>query len=69
MLMYFQFYHILSFCLRLIHQQVPIGNLTISGTSKDNINSDCYVNVVVNDVKPYQNASAIGPGGVNDYSY
>jgi hypothetical protein len=49
-------------------QQVPIGNLTISGTSKDNINSDCYVNVIVNDVKPYQNASATGPGGVNDYS-
>jgi hypothetical protein len=49
-------------------QQVPIGNLTISGTSKDNINSNCYVNVIVNDVKPYQNASATGPGGINDYS-
>ena len=49
-------------------QQVPIGNLTISGTSKDNINSNCYVNVIVNDVKPYQNASATGPGGPNDYS-
>jgi hypothetical protein len=49
-------------------QKVPIGNLTISGTSKDNINSNCYVNVIVNDVKPYQNASAIGPGGLNDYS-
>ena len=49
-------------------QQVPIGNLTISGTSKDNINSNCYVNVIANDVKPYQNASATGPGGANDYS-
>jgi hypothetical protein len=49
-------------------QQVPIGNLTISGTSKDNINSNCYVNVIVNDVKPYQNASATDPGGPNDYS-
>jgi hypothetical protein len=49
-------------------QQVPIGNLTVSGTSKDNINSNCYVNVIVNDVKPYQNASATGPGGSNDYS-
>ena len=49
-------------------QQVPIGNLTISGMSKDNINSDCHVNVIVNDVKPYQNASAKGPGGANDYS-
>jgi hypothetical protein len=49
-------------------QQVPIGNLAISGTSKDNINSNCYVNIIVNDVKPYQNTSASGPGGVNDYS-
>jgi len=49
-------------------QQVTIGNLTISGTSKDNVNSNCYVNVIVNDVKPYQNASATGPGEVNDYS-
>jgi hypothetical protein len=51
-----------------VKDQVPIGNLTISGTSKDNINSNCYVNVIVNDVKPYQNASATGPGGVNGYS-
>ena len=44
-------------------QQVPIGDLIISGTSKDNINSNCYVNVIVNDVKPYQNATAAGSGG------
>ena len=50
-------------------QQVPVGSvLAISGKSKDNATSDCRVNVIVNGVKPYQNASAIGHGGANDYS-
>jgi hypothetical protein len=50
-------------------QQVPVGAiLPISGTSKDNTTSDCHVNVIVNHVRPYQNTSANGPGGVNDYS-
>jgi hypothetical protein len=50
-------------------QQVPAGAiLTISGISKDNGTSDCHVNVNVNHVRPYQNTSATGPGGPNDYS-
>jgi hypothetical protein len=50
-------------------QHVPAGAiLTISGISKDNATSDCHVNVNVNHVRPYQNASATGPGGTNDYS-
>src|ERR1051325_4519402 len=50
-------------------QQVPVGtSMKISGTSRDNTTSDCHVNVIVNDVKPYQNASATGNGGPNDYS-
>jgi hypothetical protein len=49
-------------------QQVPAGELTISGISTDNITTDCQVSVDVNDVKPLQNATATGPGGVNDYS-
>src|SRR5919202_65753 len=50
-------------------QQVPAGAiLKISGISKDNATSDCHVNVNVNHVRPYQNASATGPGGTNDYS-
>jgi hypothetical protein len=50
-------------------QQVPAGAiLTISGISKDNATSDCHVNVNVNHVRPYQNTSATGPGGPNDYS-
>jgi hypothetical protein len=49
-------------------QQVPAGILTISGISKDNATSDCNVNVIVNHVRPYQNTSASGTGGANDYS-
>ena len=47
---------------------VPIGILTVTGISKDNATTDCQVSVIVNSVKPYQNASATGSGGVSDYS-
>jgi hypothetical protein len=53
-------------------QQVSIGkDLTISGTSLHDAaspNNDCRVVVGVNQVKPYQSTTAIGPGGANDYS-
>ena len=49
-------------------QQVPVGQLTISGTSTDNPTTDCQVFADVNDIKPLQNATATGPGGVSDYS-
>ena len=49
-------------------QKVPVGELTISGTSTDNTSTNCQVYVDVNDQKPFQNATATGPGGANDYS-
>jgi hypothetical protein len=57
-------------------QNVPIGagELKISGTSTINNNNpsssigNCYVSVIVNNIKPYQNATAAGPNGINDYS-
>jgi hypothetical protein len=49
-------------------QQVPVGELIISGTSTDNVTSDCTVYVNWNNTKPFQTATATGPGGVNDYS-
>ncbi len=49
-------------------QQVPVGQLTISGTSTDNPTTDCQVTVDLNDIKPIQNATATGPGGANDFS-
>src|SRR5687767_14535862 len=49
-------------------QQVPAGELTISGTSTDNATSDCTVYADCNNTKPFQKAIAIGADGVNDYS-
>ena len=49
-------------------QRVPVGELTISGTSTDNATADCTVYADWNDQKPFQKAIATGPGGVNDYS-
>ncbi len=49
-------------------QQIPIGELTISGTSTDNTATDCTVYADWNDQKPFQKATATGPGGTNDYS-
>jgi hypothetical protein len=42
--------------------------LTISGQSSDNNLKNCSVSVIVNDVKPYQNAIAKGSGGPTDFS-
>src|SRR5919107_925680 len=49
-------------------QQVPVDQLTISGRSTDNTTSDCTVYADWNNTKPFQKATAAGPGGVNDYS-
>jgi hypothetical protein len=49
-------------------QQVPVGSLTISGTSKDNTNSDCTVYALWDDLKPYQKVKPTGPSGTDDYS-
>src|SRR5918999_321487 len=49
-------------------QQVPVGELTISGISTDNATTDCTVYADWNNTKPLQIAVATGPAGVNDYS-
>ena len=49
-------------------QQVPIGELRISGISTDNATTDCTVYADWNNLKPFQTAVVTGPGGVNDYS-
>jgi hypothetical protein len=48
--------------------QVPVGELTIQGTSSDNQESNCQVYADVNDITPLQNATAAGTNGGNDYS-
>lgn len=47
---------------------LPAGKLTIHGISSDTPNTNCKVYVDWNDLKPMQNVTAKGPGGVNDYS-
>src|SRR5918999_3599333 len=49
-------------------RQVPVGELTISGTSADNATTNCQVDVDWDNQRPYQKTLATGPNGVNDYS-
>ena len=49
-------------------KSVPVGSLTIMGTSTDNENSNCTVFVDWNNQKPFQKAIATGPYGEGDYS-
>jgi hypothetical protein len=50
-------------------EQVTSGRgLVVSGVSTDNSTSDCKVSVIVNGIRPYQQAIANGTGGTNDYS-
>ena len=55
-------------------QQVPIGILKVEGTSTAGQDLDkehhtgCKVSVILNDIKPYQPATATGSGGQNNYS-
>jgi hypothetical protein len=49
-------------------QEVPVGELNISGTSTDTAATDCNVLVDVNDIKPLQNTTATGFAGQDDYS-
>src|SRR5215213_11203333 len=49
-------------------QEVPVGELNITGISTDTPTTNCKVYVDWNDQKPFQNATATGLGGENDYS-
>jgi hypothetical protein len=49
-------------------QRVPIGELTIFGTSTDDATADCHVYMDWNDLKPFQSVLAVGPDGRDDYS-
>ena len=49
-------------------QHIPSGRLTIYGTSSDSRLTLCQVFVLLNDERPYQNATATGREGKDDYS-
>lgn len=52
----------------LRNQQVPVGELKISGTSSDNSSAQCQVYVDWNNLKPYQLATPTGSNGSSDFS-
>ena len=47
---------------------LPVGDLTIYGTSSDSNTTNCQVFADWNDLKPMQNVTANGPKGSSDYS-
>jgi aldose sugar dehydrogenase len=49
-------------------QNVPSGSLTIYGISSDSHQTLCQVSVLLNNQRPYQNATATGAAGKDDYS-
>ena len=50
-------------------QNATVGkDLIISGQSSDDIVKNCSVSVIVNDIRPYQNAFARGTEGTDDFS-
>ncbi|CAN5360957.1 hypothetical protein BH18THE2_BH18THE2_39710 [soil metagenome] len=62
--------HTVNITTPISGQSFPVGRqgLKIIGTSTDNAFTDCHVSVIVNDVRPYQKATATGPNGDEDYS-
>ena len=47
---------------------LPVGDLTIYGTSSDSNTTNCQVFADWNDLKPMQEVTANGPKGISDYS-
>lgn len=51
-------------------ETVPSGSsLTISGTSDDNAQFNCKVLVLVNDKRPYQETTPVGPGDYSKWTF
>jgi len=50
-------------------QNATVGkDLLISGQSSDDVVKNCSVSIIVNDIRPYQNAFARGTEGMDDFS-
>src|SRR5215208_5786748 len=50
------------------HYRSSTNYFCYCSTSTNTINTDCQVSVIANDIKPYQNTTATGPGGNKDFS-
>ena len=49
-------------------QHVPVGNILVSGLSSSNSTNHCTISVIINGIRPYQQATPIGIKGPMDFS-
>jgi hypothetical protein len=51
-------------------EAVPAGSsLTVSGTSDDNTQFSCNIQIIVNDHRPYQDTIPVAPGDYSDWTF
>jgi hypothetical protein len=51
-------------------EAVPAGSsLTVSGTSDDNAQTNCNIQIIVNDHRPYQDTIPVGPGDYSEWTF
>src|SRR5215210_854192 len=51
-------------------EAVPAGSsLTISGTSDDNAQTNCNIQIIVNDNRPYQDTIPVAPGDYSEWTF
>ena len=49
---------------------VPAGSpLTVTGTSDDNAQTNCNIQILVNDHRPYQDTIPVAPGDYSDWTF
>jgi hypothetical protein len=49
---------------------IPAGSpLTVSGTSDDNVQSNCRIQILVNDHRPYQDTIPVAPGDYSEWTF
>ena len=51
-------------------EAVPAGSsITVSGTSDDNAQTNCNIQVIVNDNRPYQDTIPVAPGDYSEWTF
>jgi hypothetical protein len=51
-------------------EAVPAGSsLTVSGTSDDNAQTNCNIQIIVNDNRPYQDTIPVSPGDYSQWTF
>jgi hypothetical protein len=51
-------------------EAVPAGSsLTVSGTSDDNTQTNCNIQIIVNDNRPYQDTIPVAPGDYSEWTF